>query len=169
MENATKALLIAAAVLIVILLIAFGMKIFNSTGDTAKSATQAGHTIGEQSIQATQSIAGSLDAINEGLSGKETVESFNSKFLSYQGENDKDNTVKLITNIYNINKQSEHTIITALYYYYNGSLHSKTVPILNTELNFNWLISSLNENKNYNVTLQYDDGDYINKIIIREK
>ena len=35
MENASKALLIAAAVLIVILIIAFGMNIFNSTGDTS--------------------------------------------------------------------------------------------------------------------------------------
>lgn len=39
MENATKALLIAAAVLIAILLIAFGMKIFTST---SSSSTQAG-------------------------------------------------------------------------------------------------------------------------------
>ena len=38
MENATKALLIAAAVLIVILLIAFGMRIFNSTSETTESA-----------------------------------------------------------------------------------------------------------------------------------
>ena len=35
MENASKALLIAAGVLIVILLIAFGMSIFKSTGDTS--------------------------------------------------------------------------------------------------------------------------------------
>ena len=38
MENASKALLIAAAVLIVILLVAFSMKIFNSTGDTSLDA-----------------------------------------------------------------------------------------------------------------------------------
>ena len=35
MDNASKALLIAAAVLIVILIIAFGMSVFNSTGDTS--------------------------------------------------------------------------------------------------------------------------------------
>ena len=35
MENATKALIIAAAVLIAILLIAFGMKIFNTTTGTS--------------------------------------------------------------------------------------------------------------------------------------
>ena len=41
MENATKALLIAAGVLIVILLIAFGMSIFNSTGDTSGQVADA--------------------------------------------------------------------------------------------------------------------------------
>lgn len=35
MENASKALLIAAAVLIVVLLIAFGMNIFNQATDSA--------------------------------------------------------------------------------------------------------------------------------------
>ena len=37
MENATKALLIAGSVLIAILLIALGLRIFNSTTDTTKN------------------------------------------------------------------------------------------------------------------------------------
>ena len=45
MENASKALLIAAAVLIVILIIAFGMKIFNSTGDTSADAVEVGKAV----------------------------------------------------------------------------------------------------------------------------
>lgn len=49
MENASKALLIAAAVLIVILLIAFGMQVFNATGDTSADAEQVGQQITEQS------------------------------------------------------------------------------------------------------------------------
>ena len=40
MENASKALLIAAGVVIVILLIAFGMRIFNSTGDIVGEKTK---------------------------------------------------------------------------------------------------------------------------------
>ena len=52
MENASKALLIAAAVLIVILLIAFGMSIFNSTGDTSADADKVGKEITNQSNQA---------------------------------------------------------------------------------------------------------------------
>lgn len=53
MENASKALLIAAAVLIVILLIAFGMKIFNSTEDTSGAAEQVGGAITSQSGDAS--------------------------------------------------------------------------------------------------------------------
>ena len=52
MENASKALLIAAGVLIVILLIAFGMSVFNSTGDTSGDAAQVGGQITTQSQQA---------------------------------------------------------------------------------------------------------------------
>lgn len=43
MENASKALLIAAAVLIVILLVAFGVNVFNQSknaGDATESASQ---------------------------------------------------------------------------------------------------------------------------------
>lgn len=52
MENATKALLIAAGVLIVILLIAFGMSIFSSAGDTAGDAQSVGTAINTQSSAA---------------------------------------------------------------------------------------------------------------------
>lgn len=49
MENASKALLIAAGLLIVILLVAFGMSIFRSTGDTSADAEKVGTAITEQS------------------------------------------------------------------------------------------------------------------------
>ena len=63
MENATKALLIAAGILIVILLIAFGMSIFNSTGDTSADAEQVGQQIMQSSNQAsavTKNIIGGI-------------------------------------------------------------------------------------------------------------
>ena len=41
MENASKALLIAAAVLVVILLIAFTMRIFNSPGQVSQEARRS--------------------------------------------------------------------------------------------------------------------------------
>lgn len=62
MENATKALLIAAAVLIVILLIAFGMRIFTSTSDVSGQAGQTGAQLSTQTNSAST-------AANEALTG----------------------------------------------------------------------------------------------------
>ena len=50
MENASKALLIAAAVLIVVLLIAFGMGIFNQATDAGDATATANQL--QQGIQA---------------------------------------------------------------------------------------------------------------------
>lgn len=69
MENASKALLIAAAVLIVILLIAFGMRIFNSTSDVSGQATETGTQISNQTSQAASSAQNAL----QGLSGWQTT------------------------------------------------------------------------------------------------
>ena len=63
MENASKALLIAAAVLIVILLIAFGMSIFNSTGDTSADAKAVGEQITSQSSIASNSAVNAIQGI----------------------------------------------------------------------------------------------------------
>lgn len=60
MENATKALLIAAAVLIVILLIAFGMRIFNSTSDVSGQAQSTGQQISDQANQAASTANNAL-------------------------------------------------------------------------------------------------------------
>lgn len=60
MENASKALLIAGAVLIVILLIAVGMKIFNSSSSTA-------------------------DQVDTNMQTVE-ITTFNNKFLQYAGK-----------------------------------------------------------------------------------
>jgi len=64
MENASKALLIAAGVLIVILLIAFGMSIFNSTGDTSGDAQAVGNQLTTQSQSASQSAVNAITGIN---------------------------------------------------------------------------------------------------------
>lgn len=64
MENATKALLIAAAVLIVILLIAFGMRIFNSTSDVSGQATSTGTQLSNQTGVAANSASDALNGLN---------------------------------------------------------------------------------------------------------
>lgn len=63
MENASKALLIAAAVLIVIVLIGFGMQIFNSTGDASDD----------------------VDPVVDWMSLKSTVARINIQFGKYNG------------------------------------------------------------------------------------
>ena len=65
MEIATKALLIAAAVLIVILLIAFGMSIFNSTGDVADQATGTGNLLTQQTNAAGTAANNALQGLNK--------------------------------------------------------------------------------------------------------
>ena len=66
MENVSKALLIAAGVLIVILLIAFGMSIFNSTGDTSADAKATGDMLVSKAADAkAEAILAILDYKND--------------------------------------------------------------------------------------------------------
>ena len=66
MENASKALLIAAAVLIVILLVAFSMKIFNSTGDTSLDAQLTADAIASATTSAKiRAILNLIDIYDE--------------------------------------------------------------------------------------------------------
>ena len=67
MENATKALLIAAAVLIVILIIALGMRIFNSTSGASKQAVDAGKQVSNSTGQAANVATNQLTGIINGL------------------------------------------------------------------------------------------------------
>lgn len=73
MENASKALLIAASILIVIILIAFGMKTINSTAGT------------QESLETT------MDATAKA--------SFNNKFTSYVGNNKSASQAKGLANV----------------------------------------------------------------------
>ena len=87
MENATKALLIAAGVLIVILLIAFGMSIFNSTGDTSGQVADA--------------------------SSSQQMQTFNAQFQSYIGSNKSGTMIRnLLVAVNNSNKRSTQHDVT---------------------------------------------------------
>ena len=79
MENASKALLIAAAVLVVILIIAFGMTIMNSSSDTTSQVSEVGAT--------------------------QAVQSFNAKFQGYKGKINSDaaRALKILVNNSNTN------------------------------------------------------------------
>ena len=63
MENASKALLIAAAILIVIILIAFGMNVLKSTGDVGDQATSTGNAISTQAGIASNTAVNALEGM----------------------------------------------------------------------------------------------------------
>ena len=67
MENATKALLIAAAVLIAIVLIALGVRLLNAGGDTSEQASNV-------STQINTSAEKGVESVNSSLSGIKVVQ-----------------------------------------------------------------------------------------------
>lgn len=85
MENASKALLIAAAVLVVILIIAFGMTIMNSSSDTTSQVSDIG--------------------------ASQAVQAFNAKFQGYKGNINASAARNLVILIKNSNEGNpSHTI-----------------------------------------------------------
>ena len=87
MENASKALLIAGSVLIAILLIAFGVRTFNSTQGTTESV--------KETMSATE------------------MATFNNKFSGYMGTNVPAAKVKALANLIianNATADSNHTV-----------------------------------------------------------
>ena len=64
MENASKALLIAAEILIVIILIAFGMNVLNSTADVGGQAKNTGTAISAETGKAALAANTALKGIS---------------------------------------------------------------------------------------------------------
>ena len=92
MENASKALLIAGAVLIVILLIGIGMLIYSkSTGviDTAAS------TMNSQEIQSFNSQFTPYEGTQKGSSVKSLISTITANNATYQNETDKKVTITI--------------------------------------------------------------------------
>ena len=88
MENASKALLIAAAVLVVILIIAFGMTIMNSSSDTTSQVSEVGET--------------------------QAVQAFNAKFQGYKGtiNSDAARALQILVNKSNTNNPTHKIVLT---------------------------------------------------------
>ena len=74
MENATKALLIAAAVLIAIILIALGVSLLSSAGDTTGQAEQVGQDINISIGGASSSVIVGLQGLQGGSSSGGTTQ-----------------------------------------------------------------------------------------------
>ncbi len=64
MENATKALLIAAAVLIAIVLVAIGVKLLNSAGDTSGEAANVSGALQNSISNSSGSTVNFIEGLN---------------------------------------------------------------------------------------------------------
>lgn len=63
MENATKALLIAAAVLIAIVLVALGVNLLNASGDTSEEAGKVSNALQNQTINVTANVVTDIESM----------------------------------------------------------------------------------------------------------
>lgn len=97
MENASKALIIAGAILISILLISVGVLIMNSTGDTQKSVEDQSKAI--------------------------AIRTFNSQFTPYEGEGQSASQIRSLVSAVNSSNgtNSEHPVTITV-----PTLNSKT-------------------------------------------
>ena len=124
MENASKALIIAGAILLAILLISLGIMIFTQAQDTVT---------------------------NSGMSEAE-LQSFNSKFLKYEG-NMKGTMVKSLIQEVSSNNGNENNAERKV------TLNGKEFPATN----------SINNNSTYSVVMKYDSTTgRINQIDVYE-
>ena len=137
MENASKALIIAGAILLSILIIAIGMYIYNSSQN---SINEAGSQISAQEVQ-----------------------SFNQTWEMYEGIQSGANVRALISKMAsnaNANK-TENTRLPDLYYEATSSGAGCTVWSASNYLNingFNTARKNIQTRHNYKVTLDLDPG-----------
>lgn len=64
MENATKALLIAAAVLIAIVLVALGVRLLNASGDTSDDAAAVANQLDQSTGTAANGVIDNLNGLD---------------------------------------------------------------------------------------------------------
>lgn len=98
MENATKALLITAVILLIIIIIAIGLKILNSTSGGTNEA--------------------------ETLAYQMKVKIFNLQWTQYEGEKEKGTNVKELFEKVIANNQDEETMVHISFIYLNSSTNT---------------------------------------------
>lgn len=144
MENASKALLIAGAILICILLIGVGMLVYN----------------------------GAMDGINGGLANMDAnaKQQFNTQFIQYEGKKSGSNVRALIGNVISnnsANKDIEGKIVAVKL---SGVSFTGVTIGTDGETNADNLAklrAAINTGASYNVTVQYnDDTGLINTVTI---
>lgn len=142
MENATKALLIAAAVLVAIIIISLGVAIVSGARDQ---------------------INKSSDALDDA-----EVEAFNSKFSSYEGGNVSGTRVKtLVKTAYqqNLKEEDESRRVTVKL---EGSKENNGTLISTDEKNLKDNSQSINTGSRYSVKFETKKSGMIETIILTE-
>ena len=140
MENATKALMIAGAVLIAILIIGVGMMIYNSA-------------------------QGSIDGATSQVAQQE-VEMFNSGFAQYEGKRSGSQVKALMSSVLNNNNkygENGDNVPEKVIEVTGGDKTSAT-----TSADISAIRASLVAGKQYNVTLTYNDFGYVDTITIKD-
>jgi len=133
MENASKALIIAGAILLAILIIGLGMLIFNQARDTVSQAN--------------------LD--------QETITAFNSKFDTYIGDNVKGTTVKQLIatvrdNNLSVDGSTTYGIEVKVGSSAVGSMtENSTAPVADDATKLNAARNSISSGKTYKVVASY--------------
>ena len=140
MENASKALIIAGAILLAILIIGLGMFIYNQAADTL----------------------GSTD-----LTGQQ-VDSYNREFLQYEGVRQGSEVRTLVNNVKahnrNANDPSEQIQINDIVY--DSTNSTVEAPTADITLNDITILSA----KTYDVTFAFDpNSGYVTAVGIKEK
>ncbi|MCI8999850.1 MAG: hypothetical protein HFJ26_02680 [Clostridia bacterium] len=140
MENASKALLIAGAILICILLIGVGMMIYQ----------------------------GAIGNIEEGLGQMSQQEKmmFNEPYINYEGEKVSGNKVKaLIGNAMSNNSTNQEIEGKLVSISIDGTEITATKDQLNTNL-MSSARAKINTGATYTVVLEYSDAGLVNKAVI---
>ena len=142
MENATKALLIAGSVLIAILLIAMGVKIFNSTSGT------------------TQSAQSTMDATS--------VAMFNNKWYKYVGTNKSKSTAISLLNEVLVNNSTNSNRRVYVTFTKDGTTSGAlyTSSHLTGVINGNTYKTSFANKSTFTIEVATDSDGYVNLIRI---
>ena len=128
MENASKALIIAGAILLSILIISLGIMVYNN----------AKNTVGNASLN------------------KQEIEGFNSEWLAYEGTNKTASEVKSMIQAVNASNSAENRNQSNRFITLTTGGAASTTPA--TSMPGSTATSTVSNNKTYTVTLGYDNG-----------
>lgn len=149
MENATKALLIAAAVLIVIVLIALGVRLLNSSKETSDQIDSTSEALSSKTSDLKDSTTSSLQILS-----MNEIERFNHQFTQYFGNNVSGVRAKqLVDRIVQNNKQTDHFVFVLLR---EGLSYPATIHDESYTGNGNNIKNKINDNGKYDIKITDD-------------